>query len=600
MREPVSILLVDDEARNLDVLETILGRADYRLVRAQTAEEALMALLGGEFAAIVLDIQMPGTSGIELAQLIKQRKRNRDVPILFLTAYSVEERDVLRGYDVGAVDYLTKPVNPDILRSKIAVFVDLFRKTRALAAANRALENEVAERQKVEEALRQANEELEARVRERTLDLTRTMESERAARSEAERASRLKDEFLAIVSHELRTPLNAILGWGHILTEGRADRPEVLTQGLETIVRNARAQAHLIEDLLDMSRIVSGKVRLNLQAVALAEIVSAAVGTVTPTARSKGVEIECATGSASLAPLAPPALIVRGDPERLQQVVLNLLTNAVKFTPEGGKVRASVRTDGSWAEVVVLDTGQGIPPRFLPYVFDPFVQAESSTTRRHGGLGLGLAVVSHLVALHGGTVRAESLGEGLGSTFLVRIPLLGGVQAERGAATDAASLASSAPQAEAPADLQGVRLLLVEDEPDTRHAVARFLQNYGASVVSVGSAEEALEQLWSEVFDILVSDIGMPGMDGYDLIRALRAHELGSGRRLPAVAVTAFTREEDRRRVLQEGYSEHVAKPVNTTRLLSVLMELAGKAARVPSPPELLVEAESPVPPSSS
>jgi signal transduction histidine kinase len=587
MSEPVSILLVDDEARNLDVLETILGRADYRLVRAQTADEALMALLAGEFAAIVLDIQMPGTSGIELAQLIKQRKRNRDVPILFLTAYSVEERDVLRGYDVGAVDYLTKPVNPDILRSKIAVFVDLFRKTRALAAANQALELEVAERQKVEEALRQANEELEARVQERTLDLTRTMESERAARSEAERASRLKDEFLAIVSHELRTPLNAILGWAHILTEGRGDRPEMLAQGLEAIFRNARAQAHLIEDLLDMSRIVSGKIRLNLQTVALAEIVSAAVGTVTPAARAKGVDVDCSVdGSAFMAP------IVRGDPERLQQVVLNLLTNAIKFTPEGGQVRASVNTAEGWAEIVVRDTGQGIPPRFLPYIFDPFVQAEASTTRRHGGLGLGLAVVSHLVALHGGTVLAESLGEGLGATFSVRLPLLGGIVAEKGTA-DAVSLASSAPESEAPADLQDVRLLLVEDEPDTRYAVARFLQNHGAVVVDVGSAEEALEQLWSEAFDILVSDIGMPGMDGYDLIRALRAHELGSGRRLPAVAVTAFAREEDRRRVLQEGYSEHVAKPVNTTRLLGVLRELAGKAARVPGPPEMFPEAEA-------
>jgi signal transduction histidine kinase len=594
--QPVSILLVDDEARNLDVLESILGPGgpDYHLVRAETADQALMALLGGDFAAIVLDIRMPVISGLELAQLIKQRKRTRDVPILFLTAHLSEEKDVLLGYDVGAVDYLTKPVNPDILRSKIAVFVDLFRKTRALAAANEALENEVAERQKAEEALRQANEELESRVQERTADLMRTnqalrereeerrqlLESERAARAEAERASRLKDEFLAIVSHELRTPLNAILGWAQILTDGRGspqDRQEMLQQGLATIVRNARAQAHLIEDLLDMSRIVSGKIRLNLRTVALAEIVHAAVGTITPAAQTKGVRLE--------QDAAGPAPAVHGDSERLQQVVLNLLSNAVKFTPAGGRVRVSVRPTPDCAEIVVQDTGQGIRADFLPYVFDPFYQADSSTTRQHGGLGLGLAVAHHLVELHGGTIRAESEGDEQGSTFTVRIPCVDAKEVEAAApkpvsATATASATGAADPGEPePASLEGVRLLLVEDEPDTRQAVTRWLQDYGATVVDVASAVEALERLASEVFDVLVSDIGMPGMDGYELIRALREREAGSGRCLPAVAVTAFARDEDRQRVLSEGYSEHVPKPVNTARLIGVLVELAGRAA---------------------
>jgi signal transduction histidine kinase len=573
----VSILLVDDEARNLDVLESILGVSDYRLVRAQTADEALMALLGVEFAAIVLDIKMPGISGIELAQLIKQRKRTRDVPILFLTAHLSDERDVLRGYDVGAVDYLTKPVNPDILRSKIAVFVDLFRKTRALAAANAALENEVQERQRAEEALRQANEELEARVQERTADLTRAfeekrqlLESERAARSEAERASRLKDEFLAIVSHELRTPLNAILGWAHILTQSRTDRPEILTQGLDTIVRNARAQANLIEDLLDMSRIVSGKIRLNVRPVGMTEIVTAAVETITPAAQAKGIRIEC-----DLDGVVP---VIHGDPERLQQIVLNLLSNAVKFTPDGGRVEVSVETGETWTEVAVRDTGQGIAPEFLPYVFDRFSQADSSTTRRHGGLGLGLAVVSHLVELHRGTVRAESPGTGLGSTFAFRIP--GPADGTDVVETEQGGLESQASDLSGIADgLSGLRLLVVEDEPDTRDALARFLQHYGATVIAVGSAGDALERLAAEAFDVLVSDIGMPGMDGYDLIRELRSRETSSGRCLPAVAVTAFSREEDRQRVLREGYHEHVSKPVNTARLIGVLLELAGRTA---------------------
>ncbi|HEV2856756.1 MAG TPA: response regulator [Thermoanaerobaculia bacterium] len=570
----VSVLLVDDEARNLDVLESILGTADYRLVRAQTADEALMALLTGEFAAIVLDIWMPGTSGLELAQLIKQRKRTRDVPILFLTAHLSEERDVLRGYDVGAVDYLTKPVNPDILRSKIAVFADLFRKTRALAAANEALENEIAERERAEEALRQANEELEARVRERTQDLTRTMDSERAARSEAERASRLKDDFLAIVSHELRTPLNAILGWAQVLADGGGNlRLDVLTQGLEAILRNARTQAILIEDLLDMSRIVSGKIRLKLQTVSLAEIAASAVATITPAAQAKSIRIECAADHA-------PA--VRGDPERLQQVLVNLLSNSVKFTPEGGRVGVSLRADDRQAEVVVSDTGQGIQPQFLPYVFDPFRQGDPSTTRRHGGLGLGLAVVSHLVELHGGTVHAESPGEGLGSTFSVRIPRAAARTAgmpDDDTWTDAQA-PSGSPLSETSADLEGVRLLIVEDEPDTREAIVRFLQDYGAEVTAVGSAREALDLSGAERFDVLVSDIGMPGMDGYELIQAIRSQETGSGRHLPAVAVTAFAQDEDRQRVLRAGYSEHLPKPVKTARLISVLLELSGKAHR--------------------
>ncbi|HEY9421774.1 MAG TPA: response regulator [Thermoanaerobaculia bacterium] len=578
MSGSVSVLLVDDEPRNLDVLESILGPSGYRLVRALTSDEALMALLTDEFAAIVLDIRMPGISGIELAQMIKQRKRTRDIPILFLTAHLSEERDVLRGYDVGAVDYLTKPVNPDILRSKIAVFADLFRKTRALAAANEALENEIAERQKAEEALREANEELEERVRERTLDLTRTMESERAARSEAERASRLKDEFLAIVSHELRTPLNAILGWAQILTERGGQRLDVTSQGLEAILRNARAQALLIEDLLDMSRIVSGKIRLKLQNVSLIEILASAVGTITPAAQAKDVRIDCEVDHAPT---------VRGDPERLQQILLNLLSNAVKFTPEGGRVRVAIKEIEAGAEIVVSDTGQGIKPQFLPHVFDPFRQADPSTTRRHGGLGLGLAVVSHLVELHGGAVRAESPGDGLGSTFSVTIPWAAG--SEDGDETETGGRALySPPVSGIPASLEGVRLLIVEDEPDTREAIARFLQDYGAVVVAVGSAREALDRLWIEPFDVLVSDIGMPGMDGYELIRTLRAHEEGSGRNLPAVAVTAFAQEEDRLRVLREGYSEYVPKPVNTARLIGVLVELARESARAAAPSDLL------------
>jgi signal transduction histidine kinase len=266
--------------------------------------------------------------------------------------------------------------------------------------------------------MNQALRENEDRLRVAFEEKRQLLESERAARAEAERASRLKDDFLATVSHELRTPLNAILGWAQILTQGRSTRPEVPSQGLEAILRNARAQAHLVEDLLDMSRIVSGKIRLDLRTLALAEIVDSAVGTITPAAQTKGVELGYA--------VADGAPSVRGDSERLQQVLLNLLGNAVKFTPAGGQIRVEVAAHDGWAEVVIRDNGQGIPPHFMPYVFDPFRQADPSPTRRHGGLGLGLAVVQHLVALHGGTVRAESPGEGLGATFCVKLPLADG------------------------------------------------------------------------------------------------------------------------------------------------------------------------------
>jgi CheY-like chemotaxis protein len=270
---------------------------------------------------------------------------------------------------------------------------------------------------------------------------------------------------------------------------------------------------------------------------------------------------------------------VRGDPERLQQILLNLLSNAVKFTPEGGQVRVSVCGEETFAEVVVSDTGQGIEAQFLPYVFDPFRQADSSTTRRHGGLGLGLAVVSHLVELHGGSVRVESLGEGMGSSFFIRLPCVGFADASGDLTAHVVGQeALAALQAEGPAELDGVRLLVVEDEPDTRSAIARFLEDYGAVVEAVGSAKEALERLWSESYDVLVSDIGMPVMDGYELIRALRQHEEAAGNpHLPAVAVTAFTQEEDRLRVLREGYSEYMPKPVNTARLIGMLRQLAGK-----------------------
>ncbi len=406
--DDVKILIVDDEIRNLDALEAMLESSGCTLVRAVSADEALLAMLRHDFAAMILDIKMPGMSGIELADLVKQRRRTQDVPILFLTAHLVDDADVLRGYGVGAVDYLSKPIRPEILRSKVAVFMELYRKTRALAALNDALQQEVAERQSAQRALEQANEELERRVAERTRALS-------LARDEAERQSRIKDEFLATLSHELRTPMNAILGWLSMLTKGEAVSADETGQAIAVIQRNAQIQAKLIEDLLEMTRLTSGNVRLELGSTDVGLVVDSALQALKPAADSKGVDLTVVIDH----PVPP----ITADARRVQQIVWNLLHNAVKFTPAEGRVDVNVSRDMRQVRVSVRDTGQGIAPEFLPYVFDRFRQADSSTTRSAWGLGIGLSIAKHLVELHGGSIEASSPGRGLGATFLVNLPI---------------------------------------------------------------------------------------------------------------------------------------------------------------------------------
>jgi PAS domain S-box-containing protein len=398
------------------------------------------------------------------------------------------------------------------------------------------------------------------------------LEGERAARLEAEHASRMKDEFLATLSHELRTPLNAIVGWSQILRGGRASA-EDLSEGVEAIERNARAQARIVEDLLDMSRIVSGKVRLDVRRVDVAGVVRAGVETVRPGAEAKGVRLQVVTD-----PAAGP---VMGDPNRLQQVVWNLLANAVKFTPRGGRVQVSVTRVESSVEVGVSDTGEGIPAEFLPHVFERFRQADSSTTRRHGGLGLGLAIAKQLVELHGGTLRAASPGEGAGSTFTVALPV-SAVRPEAGEAEGAerghasASPAAGMPGVECP-DLDGLRVVVVDDEPDARALVKRVLEACRATVRTAGSSGEALGLIESERPDVLVSDVGMPGEDGYALIRRVRALGRARGGDVPAVALTAYARAEDRIKAIQAGFQMHVVKPAEPTELVTVVASLAGR-----------------------
>jgi PAS domain S-box-containing protein len=395
------------------------------------------------------------------------------------------------------------------------------------------------------------------------------LESERAARSELERASRMKDEFLATLSHELRNPLNAILGWTQILQMGDASSAEV-AEGLEIIERNARAQTQIIEDLLDMSRIISGKVRLDVQRIDLAAVLRAAIETVKPAADAKGIRLR-----AVLDPLAAP---VSGDPSRLQQVFWNLLSNAVKFTPKEGAVQIVLERVNSHVEVSVIDNGEGIAPEFLPHVFDRFRQADATTTRRHAGLGLGLALVRQLVELHGGSVHAKSGGRGQGATFVVGLPLTV-VHAARDADADRRHPATSPERVRADVcvDLEGLRVVVVDDEPDARALLHRLLDECGAQVFAAASASEAATLVERERPDVLVSDIGMPGQDGYALIRRIRALPDERGGLTPAIALTAYARAEDRVNVVVAGFQHHLSKPVEPTELIAIVASLANR-----------------------
>ena len=400
------------------------------------------------------------------------------------------------------------------------------------------------------------------------LERERLLKSEQKARSDAERESQMKDQFLATLSHELRTPLNAIVGWSQLLGAGKASEQDV-QEGLLVIERNARAQTQLIEDLLDMSRIITGKLRLDVQRVELPQVITAAIAAVQHAADARGIRLQ-----PTIDPLAGP---VTGDPARMQQVVWNLLSNALKFTPAGGRVQVVVERVNSHVEISVSDTGMGIKPEFLPYVFDRFRQADSTTTRNHGGLGIGLAIVKHLVELHGGQVRAKSPGEHQGSTFIVALPVsLIHNDDER---PPSPRKISETPETECPAVLRGVHVLVVDDEPDTRALMRKVLENCEAKVESAASVDEALAAFKKRVPDVLVSDIGMPGKDGYELIGAIRRLPPRDGGAVPAVAITAFARSEDRRRSLLAGFDMHASKPIEPSELLAIITRLATRRA---------------------
>ncbi|MDX6557099.1 MAG: hypothetical protein QOF72_148, partial [Blastocatellia bacterium] len=726
--QPINILMVDDSATNLLALESILNTPDRNLVRASSGEDALRYLLDHDVAVVLLDVYMPGIDGLETAELIRSREKSHDIPIIFLTANTTGTSHLSRGYSLGAVDYIVKPVDPDILRSKVAVFVELFKKNQEiqqqaelLEEKNRELENanlarlnmlidlgqelaaendptqvlakfgqsarrivgageaavgildndgkalryffhctadkeivspaaipaEVARALDVlvteqcalrltesddlllgnmpasdgvqsflgapilsplgvsgwvyllnktdDEDFSEADERLAATLAtqvavayenarlyteaqnhatELRLEVAerKQAEEERAemlireqsARAEAEAANRTKDEFLATLSHELRTPLTAILGWSHLLRMNKLREPQ-FAHALETIERNARSQSQLIDDLLDVSRIVTGKLQIEFSTVNLSRVIEAAVESVHPALASKEIK---------LATVLEPGVRVQGDANRLQQIFWNLFTNAIKFTPKGGNITVATERSDAEVKIKVIDNGIGITPEFLPYIFDRFRQADGSTTRAQGGLGLGLSIVRHLVDLHHGKVAVSSPGKQLGSTFTISLPVAVTAPAQQ---SEPSQLEDSELLVKSPRILDGLKILVVDDDADTRDLVSTILTRCGSEVRCSESAAEALLafQEWSP--DLLVSDIGMPQEDGYGLIRRLRKLKSRRAKQIPALALTAYATDEDRTLALAAGFQMHLTKPIEPESLVSSIAAALGR-----------------------
>jgi signal transduction histidine kinase/CheY-like chemotaxis protein len=571
LSRPLSILVVEDSPEDREVYRRLLARegaGGVEVEERETGAAGLERLRQGGVDCLLLDYKLPDADGLELLAALDELPGERPAVIL-LTGFG-DESVAVEAMKRGAQDYLDKGrISGDrLLRAvqhaveKVALERRVAEHAAALQRAHDQLEALVARRTAELEA---ANEELrrEIAVRERAeSEKAELLVREREARREAEAANRLKDEFLATLSHELRTPLNAILGWAAILLRPGLDRVTV-ERAAEVIERNARAQAHLVSDLLDVSGIITGKTRLELARVEVPAVVAAAVESVLPAAEAKQIRVEV--------DVEPdlPALV--GDAARLQQVTWNLVANAVKFTPEGGRVDVTARRHGDGIEISVGDDGAGIPAEFLPHVFERFRQRDSSTTRAHGGLGLGLAIVRHLVELHGGSVAAESDGEGKGATFRVRLPRREGPAPAGEARPDGAAAAS----------LAGVRVLVVEDEQDARELVRVLLEAEGAEVRLAPSAEGGLLEAARFRPDVVLADIGLPGEDGYSFLRRLRALPEGGG--VAAAALTAYAGEADVERARRVGFGLHLAKPLAAEHLVAAVAELArGSRARQP------------------
>ena len=454
----------------------------------------------------------------------------------------------------------TTRIHKDGQKLDISLTISPVRDSRGRIIGAAKIAHDITARRRTERELQDS----EARLSKLAAEREWLLESERAARSQAERLSHIKDEFLATVSHELRTPLNAIQGWATLLRE-RSPGPEDYQRGLEVIDRNARVQVQIVNDLLDMSRIISGKVHLEVGPLYLHDVVNNAIEAVHQSALAKSIRLQAILDSR--------IGLVRGDPNRLQQVLWNLLSNAIKFTPKGGRVQIVLERVNSHAEISVEDNGIGIQPEFLPHVFERFRQADPGMSRRFDGLGLGLSIVKSLIELHGGTVRVKSAGENQGSTFIVDLPIAYVRTGARDRTMREAGSTTSVGPLELPR-LDNMRVLVVDDEADGRALIARILEDCGAQPVCASNAEQALDALARERFDILLSDVGMPDMDGFELIRRVRLLDKTRSGPIPAIAITAYARPEDRQRSLLAGFQMHLSKPIEARELIASIAGL--------------------------
>jgi len=639
------ILLVDDRPANLLALDAILSPLGVTLIKADSGRQALAVIEKEEFALILMDVRMPEMDGLKTVDSIARiRGSSERIPIIFLTAAAVDADETRDAYARGAVDFMQKPFDPEILRSKVLVFVDLYLKEQTIRRQAALLHKREIERfQRRNElrfraltdampqcvwvarpngaiyycnqwsidyagvvagpamferilhpeqregaiaewrAAREQRRAFESKIRLRRADgeymwhlwrgepelnesdevtgwiMTATdIDREQHALERAETLGRIKDEFLATVSHELRNPLNAIMGWSHLLRSGNLDESR-RAQALETIERNARLQTALIDDILDLSRIVRGKVSLNFKAVSLAVVVDAAISAIRPTADAKNVALQVHSGAVDD--------VLNADPDRLQQVVWNLLSNAIKFTPTGGRIEISIARKSDGLSLSVSDTGQGIRAEFIPFVFEPFRQGDSSTTRSQSGLGLGLAIVRQLVELHCGQVRVESQGEGQGATFTVTLPVPDAQSVVRGASTN-----KNGKQFDG--SLAGRKVLVVDDEPDSRALVAELLEINGMQVSTAGSVDEAIAAMDASTPDLLLSDIGMPIKDGYMLIRKIRERSPERGGQVRAAALTGYGSAADFERARNAGFQSIIVKPLIAEDLLERIRAL--------------------------